>query len=168
MFLNNKINEVIVDGETFLNSWTGLQKMTNTRIFLSASNYLYARILYAKTLEILLDKEQQLDEYTNEHSLVIKILQNEDISKCFDEFLKSEDTYMCNIDVVPSNNLYLTIYKGFMLNKEEDVDIAPFLEEAIAYALENRDAQFVSMSEEIFYLNEEFELGLNIVDLRHD
>lgn len=162
----DNIKEIIVDGETFLNSWTGLQRLMNTRMYLSASNYLYTKVLFAKTLEILMDKEKELDEYTEDHSLFIKILESEEINACFDEFLKSDDVYMCNIDVVPSNNLYLTIYKGFMLDKEEGVDIAPFLEETIAYALDNKDIPLVSMSEDIFEFNEDFKLGLEIVDLR--
>lgn len=167
---NNEIKDLLVDGETFLNRWTGLQMLMETRIFLSASNFLYTKLLLAKTLEILADKKKQFKEYTKEHALIMKILESKEINDCFNEFLNSNDTYMCNIDVVPSNKLYLTIYKGFQLNKEEGVDIAPMIEEVFAYALYKKevseDITLYSMSNEILEFNEDFNIGLDIKDAR--
>lgn len=167
---NDNIKDLIVDGETFLNRWTGLQMLMETRIFLSASNFLYAKVLLAKTLEILVDKKKQFKEYTKEHTLLMKILESKEINDCFNEFLGSEDTYMTNIDIVSKNKLYLTIYKGFELNKEEGVDLSPIIEEVFAYALYKKevgeDITTYSMSDEIIEFNEDFNIGLDIADGR--
>lgn len=167
---NNDIKELLVDGETFLNRWTGLQMLMETRLFLSASNFLYTKVLLAKTLEILADKKKQFKEYTKEHALIMKILESKEINDCFNEFLDSNDTYMTNIDIVPSNKLYLTIYKGFQLDKEEGVDLSPIIEEFFAYALYKKevseDITIYSMSDEIISFNKDFNIGLDIKDAR--
>lgn len=167
---NIEIKDLIVDGETFLNRWTGLERLMETRIFLSASNFLYAKVLLAKTLEILVDKKKQYKEYTKEHALIMKILESKEINDCFNEFLDSNDTYMCNIDIVPKNKLYLTIYKGFQLNKEDGVDLSPIVEEVFAYALYKKevgeDITLYSMSDEIIEFNQDFNIGLDIKDGR--
>lgn len=167
---NIEIKDLLIDGETFLNRWTGLERLMEARIFLSASNFLYAKVLLAKTLEILADKKKQFKEYTKEHALIMKILESKEISDCFEEFLSNNDTYMCNIDVVPKNKLYLTIYKGFQLDKEEDVDLSPIIEEFFAYALYKKevgeDITLYSMSNEIIEFNQDFNIGLDIKDAR--
>ena len=167
---NSEIKDLLIDGETFLNRWTGLQMLMETRLFLSASNFLYAKVLLAKTLEILADKKKQFNEYTKEHALIMKILDSKEINDCFEEFLSNNDTYMCNIDLVPKNKLYLTIYKGFQLDKEEGVDIAPMIEELFAYALYKNevgeDIIIYSMNNEIIEFNEDFNVGLDIKDAR--
>lgn len=167
---NNEIKDLLIDGETFLNRWTGLERLMETRLFLSASNFLYAKVLLAKTLEILADKKKQFKEYTKEHALIMKILESKEINDCFEEFLSNSDTYMTNIDVVPSNKLYLTIYKGFQLDKEPGLDIAPMIEELFAYALYKNevgeDITLYSMSNEIIEFNQDFNIGLNIKDGR--
>lgn len=167
---NNEIKDLLVDGETLLNRWTGLERLMEARLFLSASNFLYSKVLLAKTLEILADKKKQFKEYTKEHALIMKMLESKEINDCFNEFLNSNDTYMCNIDVVPSNKLYLTIYKGFQLDKEDGVDLSPIIEEFIAYGVfreeQGDEITLYSMSNEILGFNQDFNVGLDIKDAR--
>ena len=167
---NDKIQDLLVDGETLLNRWTGLERLTNVRFFVSASNFLYAKVLLAKTLEILIDKKKHYKEYMNDYRNIISLLEKKEINDALANFLNDTTTYMRNITLSEQQQIHMTIYKGFQLDKEPGTDIASYLEEFIAYGIfrkeEGDDITLYSMDSAILGFNEEFNLGLDIKDAR--
>lgn len=170
MSKNDRIQDLLLDGETLLNRWTGLEKLMNVRFFVSASNFLYAKVLLAKTLELLADKKKHFKEYMSDYRNIINLLENKEINDALANFLNDENTYMTNITLSEEQQMHMTIYKGFQLDKEEGIDIAPIIEEFIAYGIfreeQGDEITVYSMSNEIIEFNKDFNLGLDIKDAR--
>lgn len=167
---NDKIQDLLVDGETLLNRWTGLERLTNVRFFVSASNFLYAKVLLAKTLELLADKKKHFKEYMNDYKNIINLLEKTEINDALANFLNDTTTYMRNITLSEEQQIHMTIYKGFQLDKEDGVDLSPIIEEFIAYGVfreeQGDEITLYSMSNEILGFNQDFNIGLDIKDAR--
>lgn len=167
---NDKIQDLLLDGETLLNRWTGLERLTNVRFFVSASNFLYAKVLLAKTLELLADKKKHFKEYMNDYKNIINLLEKTEINDALANFLNDTTTYMRNITLSEEQQIHMTIYKGFQLDKEDGVDLSPIIEEFIAYGVfreeQGDEITLYSMSNEILGFNKDFNIGLNIKDAR--
>lgn len=123
--MNNK-KELIIDADTLVNEWQGVRCMCNTRIFLSASNFLLLKTLFAISLEAIADIDlNKLEGYLKEHKVLADIINNKEINKAFNDFLDDSNTYMRTIHLSRKKGVELVIYKGFCLNKTEDTALAP-------------------------------------------
>lgn len=165
-----EIKDLLVDGETLLNKWEEFEKMCNVRLFVSSSNFLHAKTLLSKSLDLLEDKEVQFNEYMHDFRNIIKILEDKEINDTFKSFIETNDIYMDTIIVSEEQKLYITIYKNFKLDKEPEINLSNFLEEFIAYALfrkeENKNILMYSIEDAILDFNKEFNLCLDIKDGR--
>lgn len=135
------ITEILVDGETLLNRWTGLKRLNNVRLYVSASNYLLTKTLVAETLEALATKRvKKYNEYLNEHKALLSMLQNDTINSVFAEFLNNSNVYMNTITISKAQNLSLVIYKGYRLDILEGEDLASFIDETVAFAQHKKES----------------------------
>lgn len=163
--------ELVTDADTLLNRWTGLKRLCNTRIFLSASNFLLLKTLFAISLEAIADIDlKQLNDYMFEHKALAFIIDDKNINEGFNSFLANENTYMNTITISKTNNLELVIFKGFYLDKTDDTDIAPTIDETVAYMefrkQSNRALTLYSLNDEILDFCEEFKFDFDIRDAR--
>lgn len=164
------MKEIIVDAETLLNRWTGLKYLKNARIFLSASNYLALRLYVAKTMEYLSNMPNEIDDYIEEHQAVLDISNNAEIESVFEIFMNTNDTYMNTISISKRQNLELVIYKGFVLDKTKDCDLAPTIEEIVAFAefkkAKREKLPIYTMHEPLIEFIKEFKFKLDVRDAR--
>lgn len=163
--------ELVTDADTLLNRWTGLKTLCDTRIYVSASNFLLLKTLFGISLEAVANIDlNQLHDYMFEHKALAYIIDNKNINNGFNNFLKNEHTYMNTITISSSNNLELVIFKGFYINKTEDTNIAPTIDETVAYMefrkQSNRALPLYTLNDEILDFCKEFNFDFDIRDAR--
>lgn len=163
--------EFIIDADTLMNEWRGIKCMCNARLFLSASNFLLLKTLFAISLETVADVDiNKLEWYLDEHKVLATIIDNKEINTAFNDFLSDSNTYMRTITVSKKNNLELVIFKGFCLDKTEDTDIAPTIEEIVAYGefrkQDNREIPLILSNDLVVDFCKEFGFNFDIIDFR--
>lgn len=163
--------EIITDAHTLLNAWNGLKCMCNTRIFLSASNFLLLKTLFPISLETVAETDlSKLAGYLEEHKALAYIIDNKKINNVFNKFLENENTYMQTINISKKKNLELVIFKGFYLDKTEDVDLAATIDETVAYAefrrQNNREILLITLDETLIDFCREFNFEFEVRDIR--
>lgn len=164
------MKELIIDAETLLNRWSGLKYLKNTRIFLSAANYLTLRLYVAKSMEYLNTIPEEMDDYIKEHKSILDLSNSSAIESLFEIFMNTADTYMNTISISKRQNLELVIYKGFVLDKTDDCDLAPVIEEIIAFAEYKKEKReklpIYTMNEPLINSIQEFNFKLDVRDAR--
>lgn len=164
------MKELIIDAETLLNRWSGLKYLKNTRIFLSAANYLTLRLYVAKSMEYLNTIPEEMDDYIKEHKSILDLSNSSAIESLFEIFMNTDDTYMNTISISKRQNLELVIYKSFILNKADDCDLAPCLEEIVAFAEYKKEKHehvtIYTMNKELIDFINEFNFKLDVRDAR--
>lgn len=171
MILLNIKKEVITDAHTLLNAWNGLKCMCNTKIFLSASNFLLLKTLFPINLETVAETDlSKLSGYLDEHKALAYIIDDRKINNAFNQFLENENTYMQTINISKKKNLELVIFKGFYLDKTEDVDLAATIDETVAYAefrrQNNRAILLITLDETLIDFCREFNFEFEVKDVR--
>ena len=167
----NEVHEILVDGETLLNRWTGLKRAINTRIYVSASNFLFTKTLLGETMEALRQRSvKEFNKYIEEHKGILSISQNNAINNAFADFLNNTNVYMNTITISKAQNLTLVIFKGYKLDIASGEDLVNFLDETIAFAQhkkeENKPVPLFTMNNLIWDFYKEFGFNFDIRDAR--
>lgn len=167
----NERKKLIVDGETLLNQWTGLEELADTEIYVSASNYLLAKKLLAKSLEFLEQYEEKKEEYIDAHKVIVDVLNNNTITATFIDFLDSPEPYMNTIYVCDEEqNLTIVIFKGVQLKKADGDEIDPTIDETVAFAEYQKQRgsliPIYTMNDSIIEFISEFNFELDVRDAR--
>lgn len=161
--------QFIIDGETFLNKWLALEKMEDTTLYLSASNYLLSKVLLAQSLKFLKDYPEKKNEYLKLNKFIIDFLNHAQINSSFKNFLDNSEPFMQTIKL-SNKNLHLVIYKGVQLKKQSGDKIHPTIEETVAFAehrkQQNKAIPILTMNEDILKFCETFNFDLDIIDAR--
>lgn len=166
-----EVHEILVDGETLLNRWTGLKRATNTRIYVSASNYLLAKTLVGETMEALSKRKvKEFNKYIKDHKGILSIFQNNTINNVFADFINNTNVYMNTITISKAQNLTLVVFKGYKLDIAPGEDLVNFIDETIAFAQhkkeENKPVPLFTMNNLIWDFYEEYGFKFDIRDAR--
>lgn len=163
------LKKLIIDGETLLNHWVGLEDLTDTELYLSAGNFLLAKSLLAKSLEFLDKFEDKKIEYLEAHANIISFLNNEAITRAFISFVDSDEPFMETISLCdPSQNLRIIVFKGVQLKKAPGDKIDPIIDETVALAeywkQKGDRTPIYTMNINLLEFIREFEFDLDLID----
>lgn len=167
----NDVNKLIVDGETLLNEWVGLEDLDNTNLYVSFSNFILCIRLLAQSLKFLDKYPDKKAEYVEAHQGIINIMTNDEILAAVADFADNDEPYLNNISVYGEDqNLNIVVYKGLVLEKAPGDEVDPTIDETVAYAeykrQQNEPIPIFTMSENIIDFVNEFEIQVDIIDAR--
>lgn len=169
----NDVQKLIVDGETLLNHWVGLEDLENTNLYVSYSNFILCIRLLTQSLNFLSDYPDKRSEYVEAHQGIIDVMTNDEILKAFAAFADTTDPYLNNISVYGEDqNLNIVVYKGLVLAKAPGDEVDPTIDETIAYAEYKKQhgepIPIFTMSESILEFIKTFNLDIEFIDSRLD
>lgn len=139
--------ELIVDADALINNWHtsfllknekiyGLKSLSNTRLYLSLSNWHYSKVLLAKNLELL---ESQFTNVQNvwreDHKTLIALLSSFSVNKMISDFAKNNKTYSKGIKL-NKIGLEIVFFKGYSIDMSSVVggeNLSPMIEETVAF-----------------------------------
>lgn len=167
----NDVEKLIVDGETLLNQWVGLEDLENTNLYVSFSNFILCIRLLTQSLEFLSAYPDKRSEYVEAHQGIIDVMTNEEVLKAFAVFADTTDPYLNNISVYgEGQNLNIVVYKGLALAKAPGDEVDPTIDETVAYAEYKRQQgepiPIFTMSDSIIEFIKEFDIQVELIDAR--
>ena len=171
--MNTNINaraKILTDGDTFLNRWSVLRTIESADIYLSATNYMWAKALLDKSVELLGNDREKMNEYCEAHLEVGYLFANMEVEKEYKNFIDSKKTLLGPILLTESGNLRLFIFKGIELSEEMRKNITPMMSETLAYAQQaynsKEDIKFLTMNEETIDFCKKHRAQFEVGDLR--
>lgn len=165
------IKKIIVDGETLLNQWIGLEELEDTNMYVSFSNYILCLKLLSQSLDFLDGYPDKKAEYVEAHRGIINVLTNDTILKAVANFADTTDPYLNNISVYgEEQNLNIVVYKGFELAKQPGDEVDPTIDEVVAYAeykkQQDEPIPIFTMNDSTLEFIEEFDIQVDVIDAR--
>lgn len=148
-YINNdeNIKELIIDADALINNWYtsfilnntkiyGIKSLSNTRLYLSLSNWHYSKILLAKNLELL---ETQFTNIQNvwreDHKTLIALFSSLSVNTMINDFAKNNKTYSKSIKL-NKIGLEIVFFKGFHIDMSSVIggeNLSPMIEETVAF-----------------------------------
>lgn len=139
--------ELIIDAYALVNNWHtsfllnntkiyGLKSLSNTRLYLSLSNWHYSKILLSKNLELLDNQFTNVTSvWRNDHTTLIALLSSFSVNQMISDFTTNHKTYSKGIKL-NKIGLEIVFFKGFNIDMSNFVGsehLSSMIEETVAF-----------------------------------